>query len=454
MNKLLATLFAIIVHLGAFAQDGLFLNTNLGGSFSNTGELPFYFYKNTKGRVSDKSEFYGTLMLDYSFDINRNFNMILGGAASYDDSPIAGDNIWIDELYSRINYKDQISLTIGRKHHEENFSGLSASNGNFAWSLNTRAMPGLQLTLEPFYFDRFNTFGVSASFEEYLLEKDRSVSRAQIHHKNFYLLFNRRSWAIKAGIEHYAMYGGTSELYGEAPSGLPNYLKVFFGREGGGDAIGGERQNVIGNHLGTYVLDISYANDVKYNFIYNHFFEDGSSSKFSNFPDGSYALFIEDVSNMKFWKSFIMEIYYTKNRSKSYDGPHNIEQYFNNFLFYKSGWSYQQRILGVPFFDFDPSAPGGSIVNDEFIAYHLGMNAELAKYSRRNTFPLRLLLTHVNYSNSRPSVLSKSNVFYSYLDIGLIQNNPFNLNISFGTEFSEGDKPIFAAGLSVSKSFF
>ncbi|ADF50925.1 conserved hypothetical protein [Zunongwangia profunda SM-A87] len=426
----------------------------MGGAYSNTEELPFYFYKNTKGRLSDQSEFYGTLMLDYSFDISRNFNMILGGAASYDNSPIAGNHIWMDELYSKIVYKNQISLTLGRKHQEENLSGLSASNANFAWSLNTRAMPGLQLTLDPFYFDRFDTFGVSASFEQYLLEKDRSVSRAQIHHKNFYLLYNRKSWAIKAGIEHYAMYGGTSEFYGEAPSGLQNYLKVFFGREGGSEAIGGERQNVIGNHLGTYVFDISYTTNVKYNFVYNHFFEDGSSSKFSNFPDGSYALYIEDVDNRNLWKAFIFEIYYTKNRSKNYNGPENVEQYFNNFLFYKSGWSYQQRILGVPFFDFDSSAPRGSIVNDEFIAYHLGMNAELAKYSRRNTFPLRLLLTHVNYSNSRPSVLSKSNVFYSYLDIGLIQNNPFNLNISFGTEFSEGDKPIFAAGLSVSKSFF
>lgn len=454
MNKLSVIISTLLIHLSAFAQDGFFLDLKLGGAYSNAEELPFYFYKNSKGRVSNESDYFGSLMLGTNFELDRNFDLAIGGAFSYDNNPTFGENYWIDELYSKISYRKQLSFTLGRKHAQENLDGLSASNGMFAWSLNTKALPGAQLTLEPFYFGRFDTFGVSASLEEYILEEDRSVARAHVHHKNFYFLYNRRSFNIKAGIEHYAIYGGTSDAYGEAPSGLQNYMKVVLGREGGADAIGGERQNVIGNHLGTYVLDISYANDVKYNFIYNHFFEDGSSSKFSNFPDGSYALFIEDVSNMKFWKSFIMEIYYTKNRSKSYDGPHNIEQYFNNFLFYKSGWSYQQRILGVPFFDFDPSAPRGSIVNDEFIAYHLGMNAELAKYSRRNTFPLRLLLTHVNYSNSRPSVLSKSNVFYSYLDIGLIQNNPFNLNISFGTEFSEGDKPIFAAGLSVSKSFF
>lgn len=425
-------------------------------STSEEDQLPFWMYKNSRGRVSRNSSLVGTISANFLYKRDQDFTFEAGTTGSYDNAAIADNDLWFDEYFMTLTYR-KFELMLGRKQRESKFHELSASNENFAWSLNARPMPGIRLNMtEPLYLNSSNTLGIQFDYEEYFMEEDRYVSNAKVHHKNFFIVYKTENWRLKGGIDHFVQYGGVSASDGSAPSGLENYIKVVLGRGGDETAIGGEQQNALGNHLGTYILDYLYTTSkgVNYNFVYNHFFEDGSGTSFSNFPDGSYSFFIEDTGNNHFWTGLLAEIYYTKNRSRNYDGPENVEQYFNNFLFYKSGWSYRQRILGVPFFDFDANAPSGSVINDEFIAYNLGMNGKLRPKSTGNPYPFKIRFTGVQYYNqTRITEKTLSKVFYSNLDIGVLQN-PFQIDLSLGTEFSEGHAPIFASGLRVSKSFF
>ena len=455
MNKVLAVIFATIVHLGVIAQDGFSLDAGTEGFFSLAEEdqLPFWMYKNQRGRVSEYSDYVGFLKGGAVFGFNSKSQITVGLTASYDNNPLAGNDIWLDEYFMKIDY-GKFYVLVGRNQREKVLDGLSATNENFAWSLNSRAIPRISFgTSETIFINRESTIGFNLAYEEYFLEEDRYMVNANLHHKNFFLVFKNNRWRFKAGIEHFAQYGGKSQDGFLAANGLGNYLRVILGREGGEEAFEGEQENVVGNHLGVYVFDLKYGpRKYDFNFIYNHFFEDGSGTRFSNFPDGRYAIHIKNKDQNSFVNSYLFELYYTKNRSKNSDGPENVEQYFNNFLLYRSGWSYQKRVIGLPFFDFDQSAPRGSIINDEFVAYHFGFGGYFAPTNLR--YPFKLILTNVNYSNqTRRTEKTKSNVAYTYFDLGLIQR-PFDLSISFGTEFSAGDSPIFAAGLSVSKSFF
>ena len=454
MKGCIPFLFVVLCIFEMGAQE-LDYNLNIGlsgfKSSDESGLLPFYFHSNKIGEVSNTSNFTSYLNNTISYQ-SKVFQLSLGVGYFIDDASAYSD-VMNKELYVELDYEN-LYFVIGRKQQEVLFNNISVSNNNFAWSLNSRPMPGIQFGFfEPVYFDNNHKFGFSLYWNEFLQEKERFTSNAKVHNKGFRLIYDSwDNWSVTVGLQHYAQWGGESSNaeYGSAPSGFKDYLRVVAGREGGANAINGEQQNVIGNHLGIYELLVSREfKDYEFKFIYNHYIEDGSTTRFSNFPDGRYGLFFEDGSGNALFNSAMFEIFYTKNRSKRNPGPHGKEQYFNNGVFYRSGWTYYGRIIGVPFFDFSDSL--GRIVNEEFIAYHFGLegNIDITK----NKIPYRLLITNVNYSSAYRSTESKINVLYTYLDIGVFRN-PFDLSISFGTEFSEGDTPIFAAGLSVSKSFF
>src|SRR5690606_16390754 len=95
--------------------------------------------------------------------------------------------------------------------------------------------------------------------------------------------------------------------------------------------------------------------DYNIHFIYNHLFEDGSGRRLGNTPDGRYSIYVEDVedTHVKKWVRAIMyELYYTKHQSYTSSGNDGTDNYFNNNL-YRSGWTYESRVLGVPFITLD-----------------------------------------------------------------------------------------------------
>ncbi len=227
-------------------------------------------------------------------------------------------------------------------------------------------------------------------------------------------------------------------------------MRVITGREGGEDANPGDQVNVAGSHLGTYELYLTKDfRQFDLGFIYNHFFEDGTGSRYANFPDGRYGIYYERKEKTSLINSAIYEFYYTRNQSINSSAPHKQDQYFNNFLTYESGWTYQQRILGVPFFDYDKEK--GYIVGNKFLAHHIGIAGIFSSYFY--SYPYKLLISHVHKEGAyfRYYVPDREELYVNY-EMGLLKE-PFNLNILLGTEFSNVAKPVFGAGISLSKHF-
>ncbi|MFD1094246.1 capsule assembly Wzi family protein [Salegentibacter chungangensis] len=421
----------------------------LMGAYSNKEELPFWMYSNQRGRIAETSNVSAGLNAYgiYNFEGNKTFEF--GGGLAFSDG--LEKELFIDEAY--LAYSNSwLEVVTGIKHKAEMYNGLSASNRNILWSLNARALPGVQLGTNGtvFFKGRELGWGFEATLEEYWLGEDRYVKDAFLHHKSLHLVFKSwNGWKLKAGIQHFAQWGGTSPRFGKQPAGIEDYLRIFAGRAGGDNSLESDKANVLGNHLGSWELYVTREfKDFKARFIFNNLFEDGSGSRGANFPDGRYGVFIDFSEKDRIINSFIYEFYYTRDQSQT--GPHLYDNYFNNGV-YPSGWTYKSRILGVPFFTYDRDSD--MVVNNKFSAHHFGVSGQFSTYF--NTYPYKLMLSYAHNEGTFQKPLhedgTNEDVFYFYSEVRLI-NRPFQLNIELGTEFNSYKEPVFGAGLHLSKS--
>ena len=447
-KKYLFFLLFAVSSFYSYAQVEFSGSIHLNGYYSNNDELPFWMYSNERGRISEETNFSGWINGQMNYAISDKSTLEIGAGILYQDDYLNDD--YIDELYADFKYS-WFQVIAGRKQEPEMYNGLSATNENFAWSLNARPLPGLQIqTSSPIYFNENKKFGLEFSWEEYLMGNDRFVKGARLHTKSIYLVSNfNNDWQLKAGIRHFAQWGGDSTSLGAQADGFEDYLRVITGRKGSDAANMSDQINVAGSQLGTYELYLTKGfYDFKLKFLYNHFFEDGTGSRYANFPDGRYGIFFNKIEQNKLIEAAIYEFYYTRNQSKNSSAPHKNDYYFWNGI-YRSGWTYQQRIIGLPFFDYDQDA--SLIVGNKFMAHHIGLSGVLN--SETVNLPYKLFATYIQKDGTlSKSYTPKRNEIYLNYEIGLLQN-PFNLRVRLGAEYSNIAQPIYGAGLSLSKQF-
>src|SRR5690606_13835894 len=119
------------------------------------------------------------------------------------------DEVYFDEWYG--HYENSwIKATLGKKQRTLVYNGLSASNENNLWSINSQPLPGIQIgTSRPLFIPNTG-IGFEASWNEYLLGKDRRYEDAGLHHKSLHLLYRTlNGFQVKAGVQHFAHYGGS-----------------------------------------------------------------------------------------------------------------------------------------------------------------------------------------------------------------------------------------------------
>ena len=139
---------------------------------------------------------------------------------------------------------------------------------------------------------------------------------------------------IKAGLQHFVQWSGTSHKLGKQPSKLEDYWRIISGRQGSTGAHLGDQQNALGNHLGGYELSVSREmTSFHIKLFYNHLFEDGSGMMLRNTPDGRYAIYLEKKDKKELINSFIYEVYYTQHQSYTFPNTDGRDNYFNNFIY-------------------------------------------------------------------------------------------------------------------------
>ncbi|WP_405198366.1 capsule assembly Wzi family protein [Christiangramia sp. LLG6405-1] len=441
----------LILSLPSHAQDYFNLDAITTAGLYSGSESPFWMHTNRRGRVDEKTFYSGLLSGSAIFyiDDTRSFQFV--GGLLYKDG--YDDGLIIDEAYfSYVSPK--IRVDIGKRQRKDLYQGLSVSNESILWSLNASPFPGILIeTVDPIFIN-FKDYGLGFRFSvgEYLLDDDRYIDSPRLHHKSAHLVYrNRRNFEISLGLQQFVQWAGDSEEFGRLPQTWRDYGSVITGRAGIDD-VEGQEINALGNQIGSYELKAkSKINDLDVEFFYNHIFEDGSGLKMGNLPDGRYGIYIEDNRDT-FWgkdwvKAFIYEFHYTKNQSRSRKSSNRdgSDDYFNNNL-YKSGWTYQNLVIGNPFIltTEERYRIGVNIVT----AHHIGISGEAFD------LPYKALLSYrKNYGRKDIFFDITQQVISSYVEVELMKGD-YNLSAFFASDIKNVDQSNVGAGLKFSKSLF
>ena len=450
MRSNLLTFFFLIISLPVIGQFAEYQGDLEGyGRLFSDNTSPFWLHTNTLGRIDEKTHFAALFSPKMTIE-DRDYNIEIGGGVLIKDG--FEDGVALDQAYfSYLGRK--VGVVLGKKHRADLYKGLGASNENILWSLNAGAVPGARFFIhEPLFLLGNHGIGVKGSYEEYITDDDRYIDQVRIHHKSFNIVYrSRASFEISLGVQHFVQWGGINDDGIDLPSDFKDYIKVITGRAS--DEVGDQEVNALGNQIGSYEINVkSKINDLDVEFIYNHIFEDASGMKMGNFPDGRYGLYVEDNRD-SFWgtpwlTAFMYELYYTKNQSRGrvsslVDGADN---YFNNNL-YRSGWTYNNRVIGVPFILLNDNR--FRIGTNILTVHHVGLRGQLFE-----ELPYRFLLSYRKNYGVKDSFFEETReVFSTLLEVELI-NSDYQLKALLGADIKSHDNSNFGIGVNFSKTIF
>ena len=343
------------------------------------------------------------------------------------DKSTADFSAMVDELYASARWK-VFTLDAGMKHVDIDFLGagtptlgsMSTTGGHIIWSGNARTMPGYLITMDPMAVPfTQQVLWVHGAFGDYKTLDNRYVSGALIHRTKFFLLFKvMPQLDLQLGLDHVALWGGTSPDFGTMPVTLGNYFRVITGRRG---TSPNDKDNVIGDQRGGLLFRVDWRGDGwKTAFQRDVPYDDGSGMLgIQNWPDGVYTFWFGSDDKNRWVSDILYEYHYTMKQSGTYHArpttdeekqhldpsdPYHYENhiygglddYFNNGE-YRSGWTYYGRTIGEPLISpigtHDATWTGRSMVlgveNNRLKAHHLSLAGKAF-----HKFPYKLMLTY------------------------------------------------------------
>ena len=431
------------------AQEGFNLALTGRGLAATGNENPFWMYSNQYGRLDAQTGILALAQASFVTEFNENNRLEIGGGLLANDGIY--DGVKADELYATYTW-DWLEINAGLKHRDRKLRGISSVDGDIMWSNNARAIPGVYIQmLKPLKI--FKWFEASATFGHYYLEEDRYVSNAQVHHKSLELaLVFSPGDRLSGSMKHYVQFGGTSPRFGKQPTDFKNLINIFFGQgasEGSG-AFGGDQVNSLGNGLGSYELAYEMTRTDFYLRLYHQsIFEDTSGIELSNFPDGVWGAYLEP-EGISWLDALVLEYVQTVSQSGRFGESGNGgylsggDSYFWNGV-YQTGWSYQDRIIGLPFII--PGGYGQRNVNDRSYVVHFGATGSIGKLQYRGK--LSYVTNLGTYGNP---YTPREHAWYTYAELGY--PTAFGIFTGFlGVDFSDRTQNTLGVGLGYEYRF-
>lgn len=447
MKKLLPVLFFSLT-LFAYSQkievEG---GVSATGLFSSNDQNPFWLYTNSDASIGTETNFSTTphIKATYAFE---NASLEAGIAYYYRDG--VEDNFQRRDLY--LQYKNNwFKATLGSKRQVEVFDGLSATNKNFLWSGNARPLPGLVIEAnDPIKISE--TFSVDWGIGHYSLNDDRYVDDVRVHYKRLGLTVTLNDNNRFTGrLQHFAQWAGTSPDFGALPNDFNAFVDVFFAKKASEETVSGEVQNALGNHLGSYFFQYDLKIDIgTFAAYHEHPFEDGSGTRFANFPDGVWGIHFAPANN-----SLISKVLYeyidTSDQSGDTDVSGGADGYFGNNL-YRSGWTYEDRVIGLPFILLDPDVvlnmDTSKFTNNRSKVHHLGISGSIKK------FDWKLKSTYATFLGTfRRPFQPKINRWSNYASVQYATETYGTFSVFAGADTGNIGNSIAGGGLTYSYQF-
>ncbi len=437
-----------LLTISAFSQSVTWEgNVSASGLFSTEDVSPFWFSKNTDTRWGEQTTFSGLGEVTGEYELSENAT-ITGGTTFFYRNEVE-DEFQRRDLFLQFT-NSWLKATVGAKKAETLMNGISTTNKNFLFSQNARPLPGVLLEAsEPLKLSE--TFGIDWGIGHYWLNDDRYVDDVLVHYKRLglHIKFNE-DHTVKAQIQHYAQWAGTSPDFGELPNGFDTFIDVFFAKQSEELGQDGEITNAVGNHLGSYLLDYSFNSSIGgFSLYHEHPFEDGSGTALKNFPDGVWGVYFKPTKNNIF--SGILYEYVGTNDQGVGNQLAGSDNYFNNNV-YRSGWSYDGNIIGMPFILFDPNLEitieTSPVINNRVKVHQFGAHGTFKKVSW--LFKSSIAKYLGTYNNPFPSEVD---LWHNYLSVMYETEEYGSFKIFSGLDSGDTIDTTFGAGLEYRYSF-
>lgn len=454
--KFLATIILLSISSVLFAQKPGFapvFNTSFSSYASSGDDLPFWMTANQNGAFTMQNNTYQLVQAGLSRSLERDSAKTWGYmyGANFVFGYAGASDFQVNQYWAGLRYKWLI-LRAGAKPEPIRYAGLSSTNGNMYWSNNSRPLPGVTLSTDgfiPFLFWK-NWFSFKAEYQENFLRDDRYVMDSHLHHKSIYLRAQlSKSWRITAGLDHNVFWGGTSPYYGKLP-GVKDYFRYIMGMAGSSISPETDILNAEGNTLGMYSLEISknYSN-MSLSFYYNHPFEDRSGLEMANLRDGLWGLHYANANRKAFLTDAVVEYMNTRNQSGSFHlipdpTPNNPtrkhgrgrDNYFNHSV-YKSGYVYENHMMGTPFFipDINNNGISTGFRSTRMWMQHFGLKGNLCDHLSWKTM-LSWSRNFGRYDAPYPSPLNE----FSFLAESRYHGSKLPFDVKFGVAGDYGDR--------------
>ena len=182
---------------------------------------------------------------------------------------------------------------------------------------------------------------------------------------------------------------------------------------------------------------------------YDHPFEDRSGLRFANFPDGVWGVFYTP-ENKKIISNFLYEYIDTSDQSGN-TSISGFDNYFSNNL-YRSGWTYEGNIIGLPFIMTDKDIVindiTSPIVSNRVRLHHIGVSGSFKKieWMLKTTFSKNLGTYNIPFTPTLEN-------WYNYVSFSYATNLYGTFILIGGVDISNLNDTIVGGGLSYSYSF-
>jgi hypothetical protein len=278
----------------------------------------------------------------------------------------------IPEAYAKVRL-GSVEIWGGRRREVIGLVDTTLTSGSYSMSGNALPMLKFQVSV-PEYTPRKGLFAVKGFYAHGWFEVDRFVKNTRLHQKAIYMRLGKPHWRLKlyGGMNHQVMWGGTTTQLPNTriknnllPSTFRDYIDVVSASSLGNrtnvdtNRISQfDRENRIGNHLGTVDLGFEYVAHSYSIFAYRqNIYEDGSLFHLTNLRDGLNGVRIRNLRPLNprglQIESVLFEYLYTENQGGSLFIDNSEQQrgrdnYFNHSQ-YQDGWSRYGMTLGTPF---------------------------------------------------------------------------------------------------------
>lgn len=384
LHRILLLVALVLAGQSLLAQQKV-VHYNAGfNAFAGSSEsLPFWLTSNRNGLVRDaRSTGFLRVAAHTPLRGDKLFDYEIGAdLAGY---PAGGSELLVNQLYGRIK-AGPFQAYAGRISETHGIHNASLSSGSLGWSTNSLPMPKVGLSIPdwtPVPLTR-NFIEIKGHIAHGWFEENRFVANPYLHEKTLYGKIGGESvFNFYGGIMHYVVWGGNSQRHGPLPGGFNDFFSVLLATGGDEDALPGEQDYMLGDHLGAWDFGF-FINLEDYRIkAYRHFpLETKDNLKLKSPQDGLLGLHLQLPGN-----GIITGILYEHLYTMWQDGPRVLdegnwrdgqkgrENYYNHGI-YRSGWTYQGRTIGNPLLLATPNTADGSrgIENNRVIAHHIGL---------------------------------------------------------------------------------